>query len=183
MKNWIAVDWGTTHLRAYLMGEAGILAEVSSADGMATLTRSITLGFLPIVAIWLLLRSRTAQEPTPPRLPAARRHRPVLVLACFLAGVMLTIGPWTIYNSRMYGGPVLIDTSGAFNLLLGARTAYDGKRSDAQVRNYVLGLLGQPTSETVGETCADYPGPLSSQAARPVQSASVERSRAMPWRA
>jgi len=54
MKNWIAVDWGTTHLRAYLMGEAGILAEVSSADGMATLTRdAYELALVRLVGPWL----------------------------------------------------------------------------------------------------------------------------------
>ena len=54
MKNWIAVDWGTTHLRAYLMGEAGILAEVSSADGMATLTRdAYEPALVRLVGPWL----------------------------------------------------------------------------------------------------------------------------------
>ena len=54
MQNWIAVDWGTTHLRAYLMGEAGILAEVSSADGMATLTRdAYELALVRLVGPWL----------------------------------------------------------------------------------------------------------------------------------
>ena len=36
---WIAVDWGTTHLRAYAMGPAGVCGEASSTDGMGTLTR------------------------------------------------------------------------------------------------------------------------------------------------
>lgn len=35
---WIAVDWGTTHLRAWAMGPAGdVLAEAASDDGMARL--------------------------------------------------------------------------------------------------------------------------------------------------
>ncbi|MBS1304302.1 2-dehydro-3-deoxygalactonokinase [Loktanella sp. SALINAS62] len=42
---WIAVDWGTTHLRAWAMSASGsILAEASSADGMGTLDRA---GFGP----------------------------------------------------------------------------------------------------------------------------------------
>jgi len=36
--DWIAVDWGTTNLRVWAMGPAGVLAEASSADGMAALS-------------------------------------------------------------------------------------------------------------------------------------------------
>ncbi|MEY3961198.1 MAG: hypothetical protein RIR14_1852 [Pseudomonadota bacterium] len=35
--DWIAVDWGTTHLRAFAMGPEGVRAEASSADGMGAL--------------------------------------------------------------------------------------------------------------------------------------------------
>ena len=37
--NWIAVDWGTSHLRANAMGPKGVIAERSSEDGMGKLTR------------------------------------------------------------------------------------------------------------------------------------------------
>ena len=51
--DWIAVDWGTTHLRAFAMG-AGVLAEAASDDGMGRLTRD---GFEPalvrLVEPWL----------------------------------------------------------------------------------------------------------------------------------
>src|SRR5690554_6250581 len=40
-------------------------------------------------------------------------------------------------------------------------------REDAQVRNFVLGLLGQPVSEAgYSEPCVPHPGPLPTQAAR-----------------
>ncbi|MDP3960372.1 MAG: 2-dehydro-3-deoxygalactonokinase [Pseudorhodobacter sp.] len=52
--DWIAVDWGTTHLRAYAMGSDGVLAEVASDDGMSHLARD---GYEPalrrLVAPWL----------------------------------------------------------------------------------------------------------------------------------
>jgi 4-amino-4-deoxy-L-arabinose transferase-like glycosyltransferase len=96
--------------------------------GLATLTRSLTLLFLPIVALWILWRSRPVRKG-------------VLCALLFLACCGVLILPWTIYNSRLYGGLVLVDTSGAFNLLLGGRTAYDGKRNDAPPRNFVLALL------------------------------------------
>ena len=35
--DWIAVDWGTTNLRAYAMGPEGIRAEATSEDGMGRL--------------------------------------------------------------------------------------------------------------------------------------------------
>ncbi|MCA3508248.1 MAG: 2-dehydro-3-deoxygalactonokinase [Rhodobacter sp.] len=51
---WIAVDWGTTHLRAYAMGPGGICAEASSDDGMATLTRDgYEPALLRLVGAWL----------------------------------------------------------------------------------------------------------------------------------
>jgi 2-dehydro-3-deoxygalactonokinase len=52
--DWIAVDWGTTHLRAYAMGGADVLAHASSDDGMGKLTRD---GFEPalirLIESWL----------------------------------------------------------------------------------------------------------------------------------
>jgi hypothetical protein len=63
---------------------------------------------------------------------------------------------------------VVVDTSGAFNLLLGARTAYDNGRNDAATRDFVLILLGQKkASELTTAPCTPLPAPLpSSQAAR-----------------
>jgi 2-dehydro-3-deoxygalactonokinase len=52
--DWIALDWGTTHLRAYAMGPAGPLSERGSDDGMGRLARD---GFEPallrLVGDWL----------------------------------------------------------------------------------------------------------------------------------
>ncbi|HEU5100145.1 MAG TPA: hypothetical protein VFU22_14050, partial [Roseiflexaceae bacterium] len=104
--------------------------------GLATLTRSLTLGFLPLAALWVAARrpSRAWWRLTP---------RGLLSGALFLACVGAVVLPWTIYNSlpRMYGGLVVVDTSGAYNLMLGARAAYDGKREDAPARNFMLALL------------------------------------------
>jgi len=58
--DWIAVDWGTTHLRAYAMGPAGVLAEAASDDGMSGLARD---GYEPalmrLVAPWLTAGAST----------------------------------------------------------------------------------------------------------------------------
>lgn len=52
--SWIAVDWGTSNLRAWAMGAEGPIAEAVSEDGMGKLTRE---GFEPallqVIAPWL----------------------------------------------------------------------------------------------------------------------------------
>ncbi|TKA97847.1 2-dehydro-3-deoxygalactonokinase [Cereibacter changlensis] len=52
--DWIAVDWGTTHLRAYAMGAAGKLAEASSTEGMGSLGRDqFEPALLRLIEPWL----------------------------------------------------------------------------------------------------------------------------------
>lgn len=52
--DWIAVDWGTSNLRAWAMGPDGVLAEASSDEGMGKLSRD---GFEPallrLIGPWL----------------------------------------------------------------------------------------------------------------------------------
>ena len=135
--------------------------------GLATLTRSLTLGFLPFVVLWLLRTgSKSEVQHTTTQNSKLKTQNLKLKTLVFILATLLVMLPWTAYNSWLYGGPVLVDTSGSFNVLLGARTAADGKRSDAQVRDYVLGLLGQPQSAVVSQICRAYPGQLPSQAAR-----------------
>lgn len=151
-------------------------AAAGIALGLAILTRSLMLGFVPVVVGWMFWHLRgstgyqqaTAAGSTEPHAgPRATRGYgrfwPVLVL---LSASALVVLPWTITNSRWYGGLVLVDTSGAFNLLLGARTAYDGGRSDQPVRDFVLGLFPQGRPAEAPQHCAPYPGPLPNQAAR-----------------
>ncbi|NJN65421.1 MAG: hypothetical protein HC884_01265 [Chloroflexaceae bacterium] len=109
-----------------LLGPAGVVL------GLATLTRGLTAGFLPLVALWVWWIVRRSSP--------ALRLLPVLVFVLAGAGTIL---PWSWYASHRYGGPVLVDTTGAFNLLLGARTAYDQGRSDAPTRAFLLALLDE----------------------------------------
>lgn len=52
--DWIAVDWGTSQLRAYAMGPRGLLAEVQSNDGMGRLERAdFEPALLALIAPWL----------------------------------------------------------------------------------------------------------------------------------
>jgi hypothetical protein len=133
--------------------------------GLATLTRSLTLAFLPLAALWVAGSGRSTTRGW-----WRLTRRGALSGAVFLACAGALILPWTVYNSsrRLYDGLVIVDTSGAFNLLLGARTAYDGGRNDAATRDFVLVLLGQKkASELTTPPCTPLPAPLpSSQAAR-----------------
>lgn len=52
--DWIAVDWGTSNLRAWAMGPSGILAEASSEAGMASLGRDdFEPALLALIGDWL----------------------------------------------------------------------------------------------------------------------------------
>jgi 2-dehydro-3-deoxygalactonokinase len=52
--DWIAVDWGTSNLRAWAMGPAGVLAHASSDDGMGKLAREdYEPALLRLIAPWL----------------------------------------------------------------------------------------------------------------------------------
>ncbi len=58
--NWIAVDWGTTHLRAHLMGADSVVTEATSEDGMGTLARdAFEPTLLRLVGAWLNDHSQT----------------------------------------------------------------------------------------------------------------------------
>lgn len=58
--DWIAVDWGTSNLRAYAMQDATVLARASSDQGMGTLARD---GFAP--ALQKLTRDWQGTHPLP----------------------------------------------------------------------------------------------------------------------
>jgi hypothetical protein len=105
--------------------------------GFATLTRGLTLGFVPLVGLWAAwLALRTG--------PEGRRAgwRRALAIFCILhVAFCLVLLPWSVYASRAYGGAIVVDTTGAYNLALGARAAYDRSRGDEPTRNFVLALL------------------------------------------
>lgn len=54
LPDWIALDWGTTHLRAFAMGPSGLIAEAGSDDGMGRLARDqFEPALLRLVEGWL----------------------------------------------------------------------------------------------------------------------------------
>jgi 2-dehydro-3-deoxygalactonokinase len=59
--DWIAVDWGTTNLRAFAMRQGAVVAEAVSDDGMGKLVRdAFEPALIRLIAPWL-----SAQHPTP----------------------------------------------------------------------------------------------------------------------
>lgn len=52
--DWIAVDWGTTHLRAWAMGPEGPRAQAGSDEGMGRLARAeFEPALLRLIGPWL----------------------------------------------------------------------------------------------------------------------------------
>lgn len=52
--DWIAVDWGTSNLRAWAMGSGGAIAHGESSEGMGTLSRdSFEPALLRLISRWL----------------------------------------------------------------------------------------------------------------------------------
>jgi hypothetical protein len=94
--------------------------------GLASLTRSITLAFLPVIAIWLLLPRLTTNDQgrrTISRHAVAigenywssvvgRWSAPI----CFLLSAVLVIAPWTIRNYQAYGRAIPVETGLSYNL-------------------------------------------------------------------
>jgi len=109
--------------------------------GLATLTRSITLLFLPVVALWLLLDRRPTTDDRRPttddggwrtdgrpsikfggnQWSVVRGRWSVVVgrwsvAACFLLSAVLVIAPWTFRNYQTYGRVILVETGLSYNL-------------------------------------------------------------------
>ncbi|NJP07830.1 MAG: hypothetical protein HC837_20530 [Chloroflexaceae bacterium] len=127
--------------------------------GLACLTRGLTLGFIPLAGLWVWWTGRQRFY-----------RRPLAAAAVFLLVCGLTIGPWSLYASRTYGGPILIDTTGSYNVMLGARTAYDDASSDKAVRQFALALLDEQLSPAerealVQEACLWHAGDAALQQA------------------
>lgn len=92
--------------------------------GLATLAKGLTIGFLPLVGLWVIFQPVSS----PPPWPLSRLKRTVpwpwtrLFHAALLAGAaLLVILPWSGYNFLLYGRPILADTTGGYNFWLGTQ--------------------------------------------------------------
>jgi tetratricopeptide (TPR) repeat protein len=83
--------------------------------GLATLTRSATLLFLPLVGLWLLAQHGEPDGGRRARLPGLiRRGGPALAL--FGLAAALTVAPWTLRNWLAYGRFIPVETGLAYNV-------------------------------------------------------------------
>ncbi len=82
--------------------------------GLATLTRGLTLGFLPPAVLWVAIVSWR-------RRPRSRPLRALLPAALLAGAALLVILPWSGYISLRTGRPILVDTTGGYNFWLGTQ--------------------------------------------------------------
>lgn len=76
--------------------------------GLATITRSVTMAFIPWVLLWIIAISHGGSS--------RRGWKSVAHAVPFLIGVLLPIAPWTIRNCLAYERCILIETGFSFNL-------------------------------------------------------------------
>jgi hypothetical protein len=76
--------------------------------GLATLTRSVVVGFPALAAIWLWVRKM-------------RRHAVLLMLV-----IAILVVPWCVRNTLLHGRLTLVETSMGYNLYLGYHPEGDG---------------------------------------------------------
>jgi 4-amino-4-deoxy-L-arabinose transferase-like glycosyltransferase len=90
----------------------GMLLLAAVCYGLATLTRSLPLAFLPVVLLWLLVGSAGSLQGLWPAGWLRALRAPVL----FAAVVLLTIAPWTLRNCQAYGSCILVETGFSYNM-------------------------------------------------------------------
>ncbi|HEX6209275.1 MAG TPA: glycosyltransferase family 39 protein [Methylomirabilota bacterium] len=75
--------------------------------GLAALTRSVLWPFAPVLAVVTLL------------VAGGTPRRRLALGALLLAGWAVTLAPWAVRNTRLWGMPVVVDTMGGLNLRMG----------------------------------------------------------------
>lgn len=113
--------------RSGWMALAGVLL------GLACLTRSAALVFVPLATGWAAwLAWRAGAMP-------AERLRGLLACCALPVACCLVIAPWTLRNCQAYGRCVLIETGFAYNLW-----AFYEPREELEAINRALAAIGNP---------------------------------------
>jgi 4-amino-4-deoxy-L-arabinose transferase-like glycosyltransferase len=87
--------------------------------GLGALVRPMILTFVPFLALWFI----GSEWKTSPYSRGTAIARGLGRTVVFTAAALALIAPWTARNARVSGTFVLIDSNGAFNLLVGAEPA------------------------------------------------------------
>ncbi|MCK5604121.1 glycosyltransferase family 39 protein, partial [Candidatus Pacearchaeota archaeon] len=101
--------------------------------GLAFLTRTIIIAFLPGLIMLLIARKKKGAFPLP---GIVRFFRYPLV---FIFGIMVILVPWQVRNARVHDQFVLVNTAGAYNLYIGA-VHNTNLLKDPKVRDYIYNL-------------------------------------------
>jgi len=102
--------------------------------GLAALSRSAFVLQIPFVLVWLLWSFRS------------HRAQSLILLASFLVGVTLSVGPWALHNTLRYDRFLLIDTNGG-NVLQKNWNALPQENHDIGLHERRLRLLRDQSIE------------------------------------
>ena len=144
---WLAVGFSIAQPSIWRATAIGILL------ALATLTRGMTIVYIPMLVVWMRYGGGTV---------GVDRVRATLVMLC---ACVTFVAPWSIYASRTYGGVVLVDTTGAYNLLVSAHAAADPAQSSVRTDAFVAALI-DTRAPVPTQTCAPFAGVLATQGAR-----------------
>ncbi|MCE2852383.1 MAG: hypothetical protein LW717_14525 [Chloroflexaceae bacterium] len=148
---WVALGFQIAIPSLWRASMLGVLLAV------ATLTRSMMLAFVPLLVLWMCVGGSW--------LPASymwKRMQAAVVMVLFF---VVTIMPWSWYASRTFGGPLMLDTTGAYNLLLTANTTVYPESSGTRLEQYTAALLRAQASPPA-QSCRPHPGVLPTPVAR-----------------
>ena len=102
----LLLRWHHTPARRHLLLLAGL------CYGLATLTRSVTTAFLPLVLLWIVASVRSLAGAA----WGGHIRTRLLPAALFALCVLLPIAPWTLRNCQAYGRCILVETGLSYNL-------------------------------------------------------------------
>jgi 4-amino-4-deoxy-L-arabinose transferase-like glycosyltransferase len=117
-----------------------LLIAAGAALGLAALTRSLALLFLPIAALWLALQ---VSRRNPSGDVRRRSTAPLLTATLFLLSAGMVIAPWTIRNYQAYGGFILIETGLSYNLWV-----FNEPREDRDTIHRILENISNPVERS-----------------------------------
>ena len=124
----------------------GLLVPAGILMGMAILTRSLPLLFMPVVLLWIMLPpgGTTDGEAQPvtvrQRIAGLFRRNTLLNALIFGVAVALPIAPWTLRNCLAYEQCVLVETGLSYNLW-----AFNEPREDQATIFRTLEQIPDPT--------------------------------------
>ncbi len=133
--------------------QRGLLVLAGVLVGMAILTRSLPLLFLPVVLLWIMLPpgGTTDGEAQPmmvrQRIAGLFRRNALLNTLIFGVAVALPIAPWTLRNCLAYEQCVLVETGLSYNLW-----AFNEPREDPATIFRTLEQIPDPTVRAAAAT-------------------------------